>query len=100
MYKLKTGHWMGPKRRHPIIRLSKSGRFWIVGLLGAVSWVPSNGQFSAYTFVSQSVAAFRNIYFQQIKGNARLYQGTKYDVNDKTADGFPYFQADVIRAGS
>jgi hypothetical protein len=75
-------------------------RFWIVGLLGAASWVPSYGQSSADTLFNQSVAAFRNIYFQEIKGNARLYQGTKYDVNDKTADGFPYFQADVIRIGS
>jgi hypothetical protein len=75
-------------------------RFWIVGLLGVVCSGTAHSQASTDTMFSESVASFRNIYFQEIQGNARLYQGSKYDVNDKRADGFPYFQADVIRQGT
>ncbi|HLA59809.1 MAG TPA: hypothetical protein VK622_13640 [Puia sp.] len=75
-------------------------RFWIVGLLGVVCSGPAHSQYNADTLFNESVASFRNIYFQEIQGNARLYQGSKYDVQEKRADGFPYFQADVIRQGT
>lgn len=75
-------------------------RFWIIGLLGVVCSGPACSQTNADTLFNESVASFRNIYFQEIKGNARLYQGGKYDVEEKRADGFPYFQADVIRQGT
>ncbi|MEJ0081926.1 MAG: hypothetical protein WDM78_13480 [Puia sp.] len=75
-------------------------RFWIVGLLGVVCSGPARSQSTADTLFDESVAAFRNIYFQELKGNARLYQGPKYDIEEKRADGFPYFQADVIRQGA
>jgi hypothetical protein len=74
--------------------------FWIVGLLCVVCSGPANSQSSADTLFNESVESFINIYFQEIKGNARLYQGSKYDVDEKRADGFPYFQADVIRQGT
>lgn len=61
---------------------------------------PVCSQSSADSLSNESVAAFRNIYFQEIKGNALLYEGSKYDVETKRADGFPYFQADVIRHGT
>ena len=75
-------------------------RFWIVGFLGIAYCLPACGQSSADTLYSESVSAFSNIYFQEIQGNALLYQGSKYDVEQKKADGFPYFQADVIRQGT
>lgn len=75
-------------------------RFWIVGLLGVVCSGPAHSQSTADTLFDESVTAFRNIYFQELKGNALLYQGSKYDVDEKRADGFPYFQADVIRQGT
>ena len=75
-------------------------RFWIVGLLGVVCSGSASSQSGNDTLFNESVASFRNIYFQEIKGNARLYQGSKYDVDAKRADGFPYFQADVIRQGT
>ena len=73
---------------------------WVVGFLGLVCTSPAYGQTSTDSLVNESVSAFRNIYFQEIKGNARLYEGSKYDVDEKKADGFPYFQADVIRQGA
>jgi len=75
-------------------------RFWIIGLLGVVCSGPAHSQYNADTLFNESVASFRNIYFKEIKGNARLYEGSKYDVDEKRADGFPYFQADVIRQGT
>ena len=74
--------------------------FWVVGLLGIVCFSPAYSQTSADSLINESVSAFRNIYFEEIKGNARFYQGSKYDVEEKRADGFPYFQADVIRQGT
>ena len=73
---------------------------WVVGLLGVVCASPASSQSNVDTLFNESVASFRNIYFQEIKGNALLYQGSKYDVDEKRADGFPYFQADVIRQGT
>jgi hypothetical protein len=61
---------------------------------------PAYSQTSADSLINESVSAFRNIYFEEIKGNAGLYQGRKYDAEEKRADGFPYFQADVIRQGT
>jgi hypothetical protein len=74
--------------------------FWIIGLLGVVCSGPACSQSDADTLFSESAASFRNIYFREIQGNALLYQGSKYDVNEKRADGFPYFQADIIRQGT
>jgi hypothetical protein len=48
----------------------------------------------------KSVAAFRNIYFDEIKSNAQLYHGRKYAVEKKIAEGFPYFDADVMKSGT
>jgi hypothetical protein len=75
-------------------------RFWVVGLLGLICFRPAYSQSSADSLVNESASALRNIYFQEIQGNARLYEGSKYDVDDRKADGFPYFQADVIRQGA
>jgi hypothetical protein len=75
-------------------------RFWIVGFLGIAYCRQAYSQSSVDTLFSESISAFNNIYFQEIKGNARLYQGSKYDIDEKKADGFPYFQADVIRQGA
>jgi hypothetical protein len=71
-----------------------------VGFLGFFSISTAHGQSSDDSLFNESVSSFRNIYFEEIKGNARFYQGRKYDVSDKKADGFPYFQADVARQGT
>jgi hypothetical protein len=73
---------------------------WVVGFLGLVCFSPAYSQSFTDSLIYESASAFRNIYFQEIKGNARLYQGSKYDADEKRADGFPYFQADVIRRGT
>jgi hypothetical protein len=73
---------------------------WVVGFLGLLCFSPAYSQTSADSLINESVSAFRNIYFEEIKGNARFYQGHKYDIEEKRADGFPYFQADVIRLGT
>ncbi len=74
-------------------------RLCVVGFL-SVCFNPSFSQTSADSLVNESVSAFRNIYFEELKGNARLYEGRKYNMEEKRADGFPYFQADVIRQGA
>ena len=73
---------------------------WVVGFLGLVCISPAYGQTSVDSLINESVSTFKNIYFEEIKGNARLYEGRKYDVEQKKADGFPYFQADMIRQGT
>jgi hypothetical protein len=74
--------------------------FWIVGFLGAFYCSPARSQSPDDTLFNETLTAFRNIYFQEMQGDARLYQGSRYDVEEKKADGYPYFQADLIRQGS
>jgi hypothetical protein len=74
-------------------------QLWVVGFL-SVCVSPAYSQSPADSLNNEPVSAFRNIYFQEIKDNALLYEGRKYDVDTKRADGFPYFQADVIRHGT
>jgi FlaG/FlaF family flagellin (archaellin) len=74
--------------------------FCITGFLSLFSISTAYSQSSDDSLFNESASSFRNIYFEEIKGNALFYQGRKYDVAEKRADGFPYFQADVIRQGT
>jgi hypothetical protein len=74
--------------------------FWFVWSLAVISAAPALSQSLPDSLNNESVSAFRNIYFQEIKGNALIYEGSKYDAETKSADGFPYFQADMIRQGT
>ncbi len=48
----------------------------------------------------QSDSAFRSIYFNAVAGSAQLYHGGKYDVEQKHADGSPFYLSDIMRTGS
>jgi hypothetical protein len=79
-------------------------RTYRICVLGCLLWT---GCFTdAYSQVNEdslfniSVTAFRDIYFDEIKSNAQLYHGRKYAVEKKIAEGFPYFDADVMKAGT
>lgn len=74
--------------------------FWFVWFLAVISAAPALSQSFPDSLNNESVSAFSNIYFQEIKGNALIYEGSKYDAETKRADGFPYFQADMIRQGT
>jgi hypothetical protein len=74
--------------------------FWFVWFLAVICTAMAHGQSSGDSLINESVSAFSNIYFQEIKGNALIYEGSKYDAETKRADGFPYFQADMIRQGT
>jgi hypothetical protein len=78
-------------------------RTYRICFLGCLLWT---GCFTgAYAQVREdslfniSVAAFRNIYFDEIKSNAQLYHGRKYAVEKKIAEGFPYFLSDIMKSG-
>lgn len=73
-------------------------QLFVVGFI-SVYVSPVYSQSSTDSSIDESVSAFRNIYFEGIKGNAQLYQGSRYDIENRKADGFPYFQADIIRQG-
>jgi hypothetical protein len=74
-------------------------RLCVVGFI-SLYFSPVYSQSSTDSSFDESVSAFRNIYFEGIKGNAQLYEGSKYDIENRKADGFPFFQADIIRQGT
>jgi len=74
-------------------------RLCVVGFI-SLYFSPVYSQSSTDSSINESVSAFRNIYFEGIKGNALLYEGSKYDIENRKGDGFPYFQADIIRQGT
>lgn len=72
----------------------------VVWFLGVFYFTPVRGQNITDSFTNAQVSSLRNIYFEQLKGNASLYEGSNYVVPGGAADGFPFFQADVIRQGT
>lgn len=73
----------------------------VVGLLILpVFFTRGYAQLPADSLYKESVASFRKIYFDEIKGNAQIYHGSKYAVEKKIVDGFPFFDADMNRPGS
>ena len=73
----------------------------VVGLLILpVFFTRSYAQLPADSLYKESVASFRKIYFDEIKGNAQIYHGSKYAVEKKIVEGFPFFDVDMNRPGS
>lgn len=74
--------------------------FWVAGLFwGTACFSQSLAVLSGDSLFNESMTSFRKIYFDEIKGNAQIYHGSKYAIQDKGVDGFPYFEADILRPG-
>ena len=74
--------------------------FWVAGLFwGTACFSQSLAVLSEDSLFNESMTSFRKIYFDEIKGNAQIYHGSKYAIQDKGVDGFPYFEANILRPG-